>query len=423
MSIQLDTFDLYIPSRLCTYPKESRLSAFNWNDKLIQPPLINETTGEEIPLHHYADELTRAEKGQTYSNYTEILVGKGGFSLKIYPKSYLTTKEPCFVIEVTPKLIGAKYLEGVTRFNSRAVYEALMRFKVLEFSYDTFLDGYIADADFKIDLRFYDKSKAGMPDFKEAIKDIEENLEAIEARTQPDLLAHEHRFNRYKLNSGRGQSITFNDRSKKVNKGRSTALGKQHLMFYNKTLQLRTHEASIQFDKAHNITKNIKGEILRVEINAHTKYLRSSGYEGELTLREFLNFSHEFKLKLFTQNNPYLFQDVSKPIKVRKKASLSLGDAGLVYDLGAALEVSNGCFQTAATRVTNEYEIKHNRISDKEITRSARSKFKARCLRLIKDNYSKAISKPIQTTLNKELSVFVLPSVDGREMLPKTATI
>lgn len=406
--IELDTFDLYVPTKNCTYPRESRLSAFNWNDRLIQPNLINATTGEEIPLHHYSDELTRAERGQTYSNYTETLIGKGGFKLRIYPKTHLVTKEPCFVIEMTPKLIGPRYLEGVTKLNSRAVYEALMRFQVLAFSYDIFLDSNVADADFKVDLRFYDKSKTGMPDFKSALQDIEENLDAIEARTQPDLLDYEHRFNRYKLSSGRGQSITYNDRSKKVNKGRSSALGKQHLMFYNKTLQLRSHAPSIEFDMAHNINKNIKGEILRVEINAHTKYLRASGYKGELTLREFLNFSHEFKLKLFTQNNPYLFQDVSKPIKVKKKTTISLRDSGLIYDLGAALEHSQGCFQTAATRVTNEYESRHNRIADNEITKQQKSNFKSTCVRLIKEHYSKVISQPIQTTLNNELSVFVL---------------
>ena len=407
MNIELDTFNLFIPTKLCTYPIESRLSAFNSADNIIQPDLINESTGEEIPLHHYADEDTRAEDRVTYANYIETLIGKGGFRLRIYPKLYPSTKEPCYVFEMTPKLIGARYLEGITRLNSRAVYEALMRFNVLAFSYDTFLNGYMADADFKIDFRFYDKSKTGMPDFKEAIQDIEENLEAIESRTQQDLLLHEHRFNRYKLSSGKGQSITYNDRSKKVNKGRSSALGKQHLMFYNKTLQLRTHAPSIEFNLAHKILDNIKGEILRVETNAHTRYLRASGYEGELTLNQFLNFSHEFKLKLFTQNNPYLFQDVAKPIKVRKQSTIHLKDVELIYQLGEELERSGGCFQTAATRVANLYEIKHNRLTGEKVDKQVKSNFKTRCLNLIKEHHIKAISQPIQTTLNEALSVLI----------------
>jgi hypothetical protein len=60
--------------------------------------------------------------------------------------------EERYVIQINAKMLGSDYFEGINQNNIRKVYDYLQSFKVLEFTYDSFLDGYVYDCDLCYDV-------------------------------------------------------------------------------------------------------------------------------------------------------------------------------------------------------------------------------------------------------------------------------
>ena len=60
--------------------------------------------------------------------------------------------EERIVIQVNAKMLGERYFEGITKDNLRVVYDYIMGLGLIQFSYETFLDGYVYDVDICMDV-------------------------------------------------------------------------------------------------------------------------------------------------------------------------------------------------------------------------------------------------------------------------------
>jgi len=60
--------------------------------------------------------------------------------------------EERYVIQINAKMLCERYFEGININNIRKVYDYLQSFKILEFSYEDFLDGYVYDCDLCYDV-------------------------------------------------------------------------------------------------------------------------------------------------------------------------------------------------------------------------------------------------------------------------------
>ena len=59
--------------------------------------------------------------------------------------------EQRFVIQVNSKMLKERYFEGLTLDNIRLVYDYIISFKIIDFSYEDFLEGFVYDADLCMD--------------------------------------------------------------------------------------------------------------------------------------------------------------------------------------------------------------------------------------------------------------------------------
>lgn len=109
--------------------------------------LLNDITGEIIPSHF---------KKQAYS------INDNGIHIYFAKEKFLVSKGnqvEFLVMLITSKLLKERYLEGITFDNIRIIYELLISYKVVKFSYDSFISGDVTDVDFKKDKQGTNVSK------------------------------------------------------------------------------------------------------------------------------------------------------------------------------------------------------------------------------------------------------------------------
>lgn len=406
MNIELDTFNLLVPVEHCTFPNGGRLEAYALGDLILEGNDINAITGEEYPRHSFADSVSQEKRVPRRASYAFSRELEAGVPISFFVDSSAWLKGKKHIgFVIGAKILGSQYLEGITKKNIKKLYDIIMGLGEVHCSFEAFKDGLIVDADFKSDLIYKEQGKEGTPMYQSASEIIEAQLDAIEARTIPEITSSEHRFKRIKLKSGKGQAITFNSR---LHNNRSTKKGFQHIMLYNKSLQLRQQASSIRFNAHHNVLEGIEGDILRVEINAHSKFLRQvMHYNDDLTLRNFLDFSNEFKLSFFTINSPFMFTDANKPIKVKSKNQLRFDDVILFDLIETALKEAGGFEASAVEKVVNLVTRK-NELRGIEFTRSQKSRFRSKVSELVKNSSTIALTEPLQTNLDAQL-VKLLP--------------
>ena len=76
----------------------------------------------------------------TRINKVNRVVGMGG------------SVEERIVIQVNAKMLRERYFEGITKDNLRVVYDYIIGLGLIQFSYETFLDGYVYDVDICMDV-------------------------------------------------------------------------------------------------------------------------------------------------------------------------------------------------------------------------------------------------------------------------------
>jgi hypothetical protein len=76
----------------------------------------------------------------TRVNKVNRVVGMGG------------SMEERIVIQVNAKMLRERYFEGITKDNLRVVYDYIIGLGLIQFDYETFLDGYVYDVDICMDV-------------------------------------------------------------------------------------------------------------------------------------------------------------------------------------------------------------------------------------------------------------------------------
>jgi hypothetical protein len=399
----IDTCDIYIPVSEVTFPSESPLAAFFRGD-LIETITFNATTGEEL-FESFDHEGQRSSKRRENAKHRVEIDFGGGVSMYVNPAQYTRGKGvsiPSVRLELSAKQLGIFYLQGITRKNVRLIYDIIQASGVIAFSFETFLQAPATDVDFKLDFFFKDKGKQGHPKFVEGCDVIERQFDAIEARTKAEIIVGgPARFNRYKLGEG-SQSITYNHRGHRIKK--SIAKDRQHLMFYNKTLDLMASKSYL-FNEAFNILDQIQGgHLLRVETNIScAAYLRAMGYNGGLGLGDYLNFEPDFKLSFFSRLPEALFVDSQKVIKVKpNEKRLPWSSIVLLRSLMQLFKDHRGDIDLAASAEAKLYALDCKRLG-LDLDRKAKSAYKARCKALLEEYFIEANDEPFQTSFDSRL--------------------
>jgi hypothetical protein len=391
MNITIDTCDVAIPMEWCI-PKHSKLKAYSQALTIKQIQYIEET-GEEVS----EDDYSIRQSGS-------FIVEKEGCRITPIPSRRFGKKTtPCWGLTLSAKMLGSNYLDGIHIGNYKNLYDFIQALGLIEFSYSAFLDSYLSDIDFKFDIPFNDKGKFGSALFISASEQIQKQYNEIEARTKDEIcFGGEHRFfhNRLDNHSMQNHSITFNDRRKKVNKSRSVAMDKQHLMLYNKTTALQTKEADRRFNEKYGITKKLGDtNLLRVELNVHSKFLRSQGYTGELTARELLALELPFKLKLFQSVWNSLLKRSSSPVQMRTHKKLNKNQLTVLKNIERwFIETKN---IDDAVRIEIESDIRFAKRLGIDIQKSTISE-RAKSYRDLAYKYlvKSGSSEPMQTEIN-----------------------
>jgi len=208
-------------------------------------------------------------------------------------KSFIT-------ILITSKLLKERYFEGITKNNIRLVYDALMSYKIVSFSYDTFLNGEVTDVDFKKDI---------------STSEMDSIIKGSYSLTKEN-----HKMSEV--------CRTFN---KKDNKGiqwskRDTTevMKKPFVKIYHKGLDL-TRSKSKEFYE--NYILGTASEIkvdnrVRIEFTIKNKKHFRSHKVLETTLKNILSLSKEKKDQMFTTSlSSHLDIYESKPISIKEDLS------------------------------------------------------------------------------------------------------
>jgi len=205
--------------------------------------------------------VVNAESGEhedTFKN-NAYKIDSQGIKTKIAIEKQITSDqktEKFLVILFNSKLLKSSYFDGINQSNLHYVYLELMRFNVVKFSFDAFLNGELTDVDFKQDLIF--------ESFCDAIKDI-------------------HQFAKCHKEINRGCNL-FNAKTNKgieFGKRNSASQYFPFLKFYHKGLELL--HSSIEFNSTHLLgQENIDyNNLVRIETTIkNKKHFRKFGIDN-----------------------------------------------------------------------------------------------------------------------------------------------
>ena len=130
-TFQLDSFKIRIPMSKCKVLDEGltgNLIIVNDKTGLVLDRIFKKNA---FPINDGGINIYFAIEEQTTSNQTR--------------KSFLT-------MLLTTKLLKERYFEGITENNIKLVYEAVINYGIVSFTYNTFLNGELTDVDFKKDM-------------------------------------------------------------------------------------------------------------------------------------------------------------------------------------------------------------------------------------------------------------------------------
>jgi len=91
------------------------------------------------------------------------------FAIEVMPIDNLGNKKEYLTILVNAKLLKGRYLEGITQNNIELLYQELINFNIANFTFDSLLEGFCTDIDFKTDTRANDD------EFQELLKYFKNN--------------------------------------------------------------------------------------------------------------------------------------------------------------------------------------------------------------------------------------------------------
>ncbi len=222
---------------------------------------------------------------------------KTRFAIEVMPTDSRGGKKKYLTILVNAKLLTSPYLQGITQNNIDIIHKHLMSYKVVNFSLQTLLDGFVTDIDFKTDVR------CTMDEFKEL-----KSFFRINARTSSKIGEGFRSFD-----SPTNQGIQFSTRETKSYKTnpffkmyhKETELKNNSKIFYNKYIKGQDVKGLVRFETTIKNNKHMK--LLGIESNtlSHLLNLDDSVKKGILskTINTHLD-SHIKEIKVKEGMNP-----------------------------------------------------------------------------------------------------------------------
>lgn len=255
--------------------------------KILNPSLegswiaVNTKTGEADPYEFRKNSLHIVENGikVKYAIEKMMLSSKG-------PETFI-------IILINSKILRGRYLEGITSKNIVNVYSYLMKQKVIDVEFDTFIKCEITDVDFK----------------KDVIKsDIDTIINGLYAITREQTKGMTKKYLK-KMNKG----IEWSKRSE-------TDLTKPFLKMYHKGIELKNH--SKEFYGTYLTSKKLDklDNMFRLEFTVKNKvHFRRYGIK-DTSLSSILNLSNEIKQQMLIDiAKTHLDLYEVKPVKIKTK--------------------------------------------------------------------------------------------------------
>ena len=256
--------------------------------------------------------------------------------------------EEQIIIQVNAKQLGAKYFEGITDKNVKDIYNYIMALNIIECNYLDFLDAFVSDIDFCIDLLVEPKA-------------MQEGNIYLYNHVKPNLYKYVSKpFNR-KDNTG----MQFNNRAK-------ATPGKPFVKIYHKGIELEHHSSEFAQSYLKNFDFANIGRIEYTLKNARHKKKLKLKFKTMKELLEMLRENEiENKINVFDGVHAY----IDKPAINRNVATLSPTDRILLYFIDRYVE--NGADKEA---IINALEIFHWKDEAQQ-----KSRMKKKLLKLINE--------------------------------------
>lgn len=277
---QLDSLKLRLPKNWVKI-KDDRLT-----DKIITV-FCNETTGHiiddsDVTYHE------RFRKTALYKKENGITVR---FAIEKQNTALNIVKE-FIVISVNSKQLEKPYLEGITFFNNKLVYEYIIRLGVIDVPYTTFLKGECTDCDFKVDIEL-----DGLINY----------IDMFEKMTRPS----KYGYKPFK----RKNNVGFEWSSRDTNAFKTFPF----LKIYDKGKQLKSE--SFEFANTYLDPKSYE-RLVRIETTVKNKsHFKALGVT-DTSLKSLLGLSREFKEKVLLEAlNCHLIRVDEKDMEKSKSLS------------------------------------------------------------------------------------------------------
>lgn len=265
-----------------------------------------------IPLSLINYDKQALANHQVISSYGELIkeiknyepFKDGQTNIYISKGSYNKNGETYEFIEIlaSAKNLKGDYFQGITKENHRKIYAAIMRTKVVKFSYKTFIKTSLMDVDFKKDLSCNHET------FKRIIDTIKSNSKLSSK--------YGIGYTDYSNKELTNQGIEFGN-----NKRRGQTNADVFLKYYNKTFQLLNDEKTKRFINEYFENKQIPN-FIRVEYNIiNPKRFKRLGNKKHFTLETLLNLSQSEQTKMYNQITNYHMENINIMPKQNKEGS------------------------------------------------------------------------------------------------------
>jgi len=276
------TNGFYQPKNFVIY---MNLKTFEIDSFKLRIP-TDKATNLSDTLNQYVEEITiNTNTGAVVKEKSKLLkdfvVEEEGFTTKYELRNFINptnNKESIeyYLIKITSKHLRNRYFEGITKDNINLVYESIQNQKILDLSFEDFINSYATDVDFQ--KLHYNNS---YQDFLEVIR------KANTYNKRHTKLHHLDTTNR-KDNQG----FQFSDRNQ-------STLTAPYIKYYNKEKQIKSNKQGGMNEFYNLHLKQYESEIknlYRIEYTMKDlRMLKKYGLSGSNKLIDLLNIPNEIK--------------------------------------------------------------------------------------------------------------------------------
>jgi len=220
------------------------------------------------------------------------------------PSTGVVAPKPYLIIKLTSKILERSYFEGLTKENSRKIYNWIMRTKFVEFPYSILLSSECIDVDWKCDCVIEREQ-----DFFSELKEVSRPSKLFSKGYTDFRLEYKEDGKKKNIITG----IQFGDR--KTNKKSSP-----FIKVYNKQIELHTKSKDFY-------SKFLSCEPLvlpyRIELTVKNKMQLNQVGLKDTSYKSLTNLNHSFKSNLFKKS---LYKHIDFNLPNKRASKLNVRD-------------------------------------------------------------------------------------------------